>query len=451
MNHAKVVLDEDDMRRTLVRIAHEIVEKNAGEPVALVGIHRRGAHLATRLHRLVCDLLDADVPLGDIDIAFYRDDVATRPADPAVHASHLPFPLEDYTVVIVDDVLYTGRTVRAGDRGAVRLRAPRARPARRARRPRPPRAADPPRLRRQEPADRARRARQRPRDASSTASTRSRSSSSRRRWHEAPAVDRGPRPRGDRAHPGPRGVVRRGLRARDQEGPGAARPARAQPLLRGLHAHALELRAGRQGAERRRRELRRRRLGGREGRVAQGHGADAVRLPARRDRDPHAARRRRPAGRRAGPTPASSTPATASTSTRRRRCSTSTRCASGIGALDGANIWIVGDVLHSRVARSNILAFTEDGRERDRLRAADADPARHRGARLRGRVHARRARRGRRRLRAADAARADDRGLRAVAARVRRPLPDRRAPARRRARCSCTRARSTAASSWRPR
>ena len=73
-----VVLDEDDIRRTLVRIAHEIVEKNAGRPVALVGIHRRGAHLAKRVHRLVCDLLDADVPLGDIDIAFYRDDLSTR-------------------------------------------------------------------------------------------------------------------------------------------------------------------------------------------------------------------------------------------------------------------------------------------------------------------------------------------------------------------------------------
>jgi pyrimidine operon attenuation protein / uracil phosphoribosyltransferase len=114
MNHAKVVLDEDDVRRTLVRIAHEIVEKNAGQPVALVGIHRRGAHIATRLHALVCDLLGADVPLGDIDIAFYRDDVATRPADPTVHASHLPFRMQDFTVVLVDDVLYTGRTARAG-------------------------------------------------------------------------------------------------------------------------------------------------------------------------------------------------------------------------------------------------------------------------------------------------------------------------------------------------
>ena len=114
MTEPKVVLDEDDIRRTLVRIAHEIVEKNPAGQIALVGIHRRGAHLATRLHQLVCDLLEQDVPLGDIDIAFYRDDVATRPADPAVHASHLPFRLEDYTVVLVDDVLYTGRTARAG-------------------------------------------------------------------------------------------------------------------------------------------------------------------------------------------------------------------------------------------------------------------------------------------------------------------------------------------------
>ena len=62
MSEPKVVLDEDDIRRTLVRIAHEIVEKNNGQPVALVGVHRRGAHLATRLHQLVCDLLDQEVP-----------------------------------------------------------------------------------------------------------------------------------------------------------------------------------------------------------------------------------------------------------------------------------------------------------------------------------------------------------------------------------------------------
>jgi pyrimidine operon attenuation protein/uracil phosphoribosyltransferase len=110
--HPSVVLDEDDIRRTLVRMAHEILERNPQRDIALVGIHRRGAPLATRLHRLVSDVTGRDVPLGSIDIAFYRDDLATREA-PEVRASDLPFRLEDHTVVLVDDVLYTGRTVRA--------------------------------------------------------------------------------------------------------------------------------------------------------------------------------------------------------------------------------------------------------------------------------------------------------------------------------------------------
>jgi len=111
----KVVLDSEDIRRTLVRIAHEIVERTAGEDLAIVGIHRRGAVLANRVHALVEDLLpDAPVPLGDIDISFYRDDIALRATQhPVVHASHIEFPLEGATVVLVDDVLYTGRTVRA--------------------------------------------------------------------------------------------------------------------------------------------------------------------------------------------------------------------------------------------------------------------------------------------------------------------------------------------------
>ena len=114
MRNEKVVLDGDDMRRTLVRIAHEIVEKN-GEPeeLAIVGIHRRGAILASRLHGLLGDLVDRDVPLGAVDISFYRDDLSHRADQPVVHASHVDFPLDGRTVVIVDDVLYTGRTVRA--------------------------------------------------------------------------------------------------------------------------------------------------------------------------------------------------------------------------------------------------------------------------------------------------------------------------------------------------
>jgi len=114
----KVVLDREDVRRTLVRIAHEIVEQtqaSRSEGLAIVGIHRRGAMLAQRLRDQVAELVGEPVPLGDIDISFYRDDVALREpgAQPVVHASHIDFPLAAATVVLVDDVLYTGRTVRA--------------------------------------------------------------------------------------------------------------------------------------------------------------------------------------------------------------------------------------------------------------------------------------------------------------------------------------------------
>jgi pyrimidine operon attenuation protein/uracil phosphoribosyltransferase len=110
----KVVLDRDDMRRTLVRVAHEIVEQ-AGEPreLAIVGIHRRGAVLAARLHGHLTQLTGVDMSLGGLDIAFYRDDVSTRPEAPVLHATQIDFDIDGRTVVVVDDVLYTGRTVRA--------------------------------------------------------------------------------------------------------------------------------------------------------------------------------------------------------------------------------------------------------------------------------------------------------------------------------------------------
>ena len=110
----KVVLGEREVRSALVRIAHEIAERNPEAPApALVGIHRRGAFLAERLQPWLAELLDGEVPLGDLDIALYRDDVATRPDAPVVHASHIDFDVTARTIVIVDDVLYTGRTVRA--------------------------------------------------------------------------------------------------------------------------------------------------------------------------------------------------------------------------------------------------------------------------------------------------------------------------------------------------
>ena len=112
----KLGLEHDDLRRTLKRIAHEIVEKNPdASALAVVGIHTRGAVLARRLHVLLGELTDAELPFGDIDISFYRDDLAAKaPAtQPVVHASHIDFDLSERTVVLVDDVLFTGRTVRA--------------------------------------------------------------------------------------------------------------------------------------------------------------------------------------------------------------------------------------------------------------------------------------------------------------------------------------------------
>ncbi len=113
-----VVLHEEDIRRALTRIAHEIIERNPGNLApALVGIHSRGAFLAQRLHRLLADELDTEVLLGDLDIGFYRDDVGTRPEAPVLHASHVDFDVTGLTLVIVDDVLFTGRTVRAAIEG----------------------------------------------------------------------------------------------------------------------------------------------------------------------------------------------------------------------------------------------------------------------------------------------------------------------------------------------
>jgi pyrimidine operon attenuation protein/uracil phosphoribosyltransferase len=116
----KVLLDAEDVERTLSRIAHEIIEANPElERVALVGIHTRGVPLAQRLRRRIRDFTGRDVGLGQLDITFYRDDVhvrgreAPQHAQPLVRATKLDFGLDGMTCVLVDDVLYTGRTIRA--------------------------------------------------------------------------------------------------------------------------------------------------------------------------------------------------------------------------------------------------------------------------------------------------------------------------------------------------
>jgi len=116
----KVLLDSEGLNRTLARIAHEIVEGNRDlERTALVGIHTRGVPLAQRLRRHIADFGGVEVALGIVDITFHRDDVmvrdgqAPRHPQPVVRSTRLDFPLEGMTCVLVDDVLSTGRTIRA--------------------------------------------------------------------------------------------------------------------------------------------------------------------------------------------------------------------------------------------------------------------------------------------------------------------------------------------------
>src|SRR4051794_26532621 len=115
----RVVLDEEQVRRTLSRVAHEIIERNDLDSVALVGIHTRGVPLAQRLRRLVEERSGVELELGQLDITFHRDDVhvrsgtAPRRPQPIVRDTRLEFELEGRTVILVDDVLYTGRTIRA--------------------------------------------------------------------------------------------------------------------------------------------------------------------------------------------------------------------------------------------------------------------------------------------------------------------------------------------------
>ena len=110
----KIVLESGAMRRSLQRMAHEILEKNSGSvPLAFIGIHTRGIPLAYRLHQMVCEI-DPDRNcdgVGELDISFHRDDFVDKL--PVPHSTDIPFDIDDKCVVLVDDVFFTGRTIRA--------------------------------------------------------------------------------------------------------------------------------------------------------------------------------------------------------------------------------------------------------------------------------------------------------------------------------------------------
>lgn len=121
------IMDADTMRRSLIRMAHEIVEKNKGvKGLVLIGIRRRGVPLAERLAQFIQEIEGKAVPVGILDITLYRDDLTTLSYQPQVQQTEIPFDVTNKVVVLVDDVLYTGRTVRAAMDAVIDLGRPRS-------------------------------------------------------------------------------------------------------------------------------------------------------------------------------------------------------------------------------------------------------------------------------------------------------------------------------------
>ncbi len=123
----KEIIDASGMRRALTRIAHEIIEKNKGtDNLVLVGIRTRGVPLAERLAAKVKEIEGVDLPVGVLDITLYRDDLSTVAEQPIVHQTEIPLDITDKQIVLVDDVLFTGRTVRAAMDALIDLGRPQA-------------------------------------------------------------------------------------------------------------------------------------------------------------------------------------------------------------------------------------------------------------------------------------------------------------------------------------
>jgi pyrimidine operon attenuation protein/uracil phosphoribosyltransferase len=122
----RVVLDAQGVERAMARITHEILERNKGtNGLVLVGIRSRGVDLAARLAAKIAEIEQVEVPMGIIDITLYRDDLTRAAQQPEVRGTDIRFPIEDRQVVLVDDVLYTGRTVRAALDALIDLGRPR--------------------------------------------------------------------------------------------------------------------------------------------------------------------------------------------------------------------------------------------------------------------------------------------------------------------------------------
>jgi pyrimidine operon attenuation protein/uracil phosphoribosyltransferase len=119
------LMSATEMERTIQRLAHEIVEKSGGAGnLALIGIRRRGVPLAQRIAAAMRNIDKVDVPVGTLDITLYRDDLSKVAPQPVLHSSEIPFGVDDKDIVLVDDVLYTGRTVRAAMNGLFDLGRP---------------------------------------------------------------------------------------------------------------------------------------------------------------------------------------------------------------------------------------------------------------------------------------------------------------------------------------